>query len=224
MMPRGYDRLVFEDNFDSPNLEVDREKWAITYDGNPDSTYETYADVAFKYPSTHMRITEGHSLELKVTKEGNEYHTCSITTQKLWTHGYWECRFKKPQGNTNGIGANFWTNSKGWVFPEIDIWEWSGTNPDQYKGNFHNGSEWVSSNVLHGLEQEWNTAAMDWNKNRIILYLNDKEQKTIGTDGWEGCPQWVLLGATVGPFGDKVDDSTAFPAVCLFDYVRIWQK
>jgi len=219
-MPHGYDKLVFEDNFDQ--REIDRSKWQVTYDHNPDHTYPTY-DNAFMHPSTHARITEGHSLELKVTKEGNEYHTASITTQKLWTHGWWECRFKAPQGRTNGIGANFWTNSTGWVFPEIDIWEWSGSAPEQYKGNFHNGQEWVSSNVLHGM-QEWNTAAMEWTRDKIVLFLNDKEQVTIPTEGWEGCPQWVLLGMTVGPFGDKVDDTTQFPAVALFDYVRIFQK
>lgn len=219
--PSGDYRLVFTDEFNG--VAIDKSKWQVTYDGNPDRTYSTYNN-AYMWPSTNAKVGNG-VLSLIVSKHGNGYRTAALTTWQRFTYGYWEARLLPPQGLSAGIGANFWTNSLGWTYPENDIWEWSGSNPHQYMSNWHDGVRWASTGTLCMSEfTGWLTVGMEWTPDSITWSLNGVPRASTSTVGREPQPQWTLLGATVGPWGDRVDVGTVLPAVFKVDYLRVYQR
>jgi len=175
------------------------------------------------WPSSNARVANG-VLSLTVSKHGNGYRTAALTSWAKYTYGYWEARVLPPN-NAAGIGANFWTNSAGWNYPENDIWEWSGTRPNEYMSNWHDGIRWASTGTLCMPETPgWLTVGMEWTPDSIRWSVNGETKIVTSTVGRIPQPQWTLLGATVGPWGDRIDGNTVFPSTYKVDYLRIWQR
>ncbi len=136
--PSGKDwRLVFEDNFDYPNAQLDNE-W-----------------VSQNKASSHIRssrwrenaTTENGALKLLCKKENRasqEWTTGNIWTKKLFKYGYFECRYK--------YAGAYATNNSFWLMNlpaqrtpdgkkrfEIDINE--GHYPNEINTNLHNHTD-----------------------------------------------------------------------------------
>lgn len=221
--PSGYN-LVWSDEF--PGNTVDTNKWLVTFDGNKDNTYTTYSPNAEFWPSTNMAVVNGN-LQLKVSKVGNIYRTAALTSVQRWTHGYFEAAIRTPvSSECAGIGCNFWSDAQNWQFPEIDIFEWSGSEENQYRANFHDGNSWLTAGPVAGFNPDvGQRVALEWTATKLRWFLNEvlKKEFTIPA-GWTPVPQQLLIGATVGPFGHLIDPSTVLPATYFVNYVRVYQK
>jgi hypothetical protein len=212
-------KLTLDEEFNGTS--IDKTKWQVTFDGNPDHTYTTYPNAQF-WNSTNLTVANGVA-DLAVTKCSTGYCTAAITSFYLQTYGYWEARVKVP-ANAAGIGANFWTDSQNWVFPENDIIEWSGSTPSTYRANWNTGTSWVSTNTLTGVDTNWHVVGMLWTPSTITWYLDGVQKATVSTNNNGAVPQWTLVGATVGPFGNLIDSSTVFPAHYQVNYVHIYSN
>ena len=211
--------LTFDEEFNG--TAIDKTKWQVTFDGNADRTYSTYPNAQF-WNSTNLTVVNGVA-DFAVTKCPTGYCTAGITSFLLQTYGYWEARVKLP-ANAAGIGANFWTDAKSWVFPENDIIEWSGSTPATYRANWHNGASWVSVNTVSGADTNFHVVGMLWTPTTITWYLDGVQKAQVPTNGAGAVPQWTLLVATVGPFGNLIGSSTVFPAHYQVDYVHIYSN
>ncbi|MEH6452969.1 MAG: glycoside hydrolase family 16 protein [Psychromonas sp.] len=117
---------------------------------------------------------------------------------------------------------------------EIDVWEWFSNKPDTYITNFFNGmGENMSYNngcgslVLYeypngGADvQNWHTYAMEWTKDNISFYIDDKQ---VASQDVSNCsqyeePMFVLLNVAIGgKLGGNIDTSLQ-KATMEIDYV-----
>ncbi|WP_334318966.1 family 16 glycosylhydrolase [Termitidicoccus mucosus] len=170
--PGGEWRLVFADEFDYADADLDRE-W-ISQNG----------------PSGHIlssrwrenaRVENGvlKLIGKKENRGGQDWTAGNIWTKKLFKYGYFECRYKYAAAT--GTNNSFWLMTQGWQqIPagkkrfEIDINE--GHYPDEINVNLHNWSDfWTdekSGKKRHGA----------WGKSICLSPPSGKPGRTISLD------------------------------------------
>ncbi len=114
---------------------------------------------------------------------------------------------------------------------EIDVWEWFSNSPDTYITNFFNhggcGEEYRYP-YTNGAQDvlDWHQYAMEWSKDRIDFYMDDK---LVVSQNMSGChqyqePMFVLLNVAMGGMlGGAIDPNLA-QATMEVDYVAHCQK
>lgn len=175
------------------------------------------------------------------------YTSACLITEGLhsWTFGRFEIRAKidvRP-----GMWPAFWTLGETGRWPhngEIDIMEYyKGTllaNAFWWSGNSYHPAKDTSKTPLTKLgDQNWadqfHVWRMDWDKNSIRLYVDDRLLNTINTGTLknpEGStikrpfhrPHYILLNLAIGGTCGGSPEQTRFPARFEIDYVRVYQK
>jgi hypothetical protein len=222
-------KLTFDEEFNG--TAIDKSKWQVTFDGNPDHTYPTYGNAQF-WNSTNLKVAYGMA-DLAVTKCATGYCTAAVTSTHLQTYGYFEARVKMPP-NAKGIGAGFWMDAQGWQFPEIDISEWLGVTPTSDYTTWHyaypsdgTNTTGISKKVSLGDPTLWHVVGVLWNPGTITWYYDGVQvfQTSTNVNSTNAIAQWMLLTATVGGFnGNTVDSTTVFPAHMYVDYVHAYSN
>jgi Glycosyl hydrolases family 16 len=213
-------KLTFDEEF---NVMPGQPVWNVA-GGAQDQTYGTYPN-AFFMPE-NLTVHDG-TADFTVTKPGADYNTSMIFTEIFaQATGYWEARLKAPL-NANGIGDNFWLVQDNWAGPqELDIYERSGTHPNQYRGMWNRGDgAWAGNAAIQGFTPgEWHVLGVLKTTTTLTWYLDGVQKLTLPTNGQGTQPMQAMLGITVGPFGDLVDGSTVFPAHFLVDYFHAYSN
>jgi beta-glucanase (GH16 family) len=233
---------VWSDEFDYTGLP-DPSKWEyeVGYVRNNELQYYTRARLE------NARVEKG-LLIIESRKESSpeyDYTSASLTTKDkaMWVYGRIEVRAKLPTGK--GMWPAIWLlgsniDDVGWpACGEIDIMENVGFDPDVVHANIHTniynhilGTNRGSSIRISKPYENYHTYAIEWFKDRIDFFVDDKKYFTFENEGtgWEKWPfdkeHYLIINAAFGGnWGGKfgVDDSI-LPQKFYIDYVRIYRS
>ena len=175
---------------------------------------------------------------------GSDYTSARIKTKESWRYGRFEIKAKLPKGV--GTWAAFWglpTEWKHGPWPnsgEIDILEHVGFEEGHVVSSLHNiahhgdlsKSDQTKYVVVDSVVSSFNNYILEWDKNKINTYINDKLIFSYLKNGqpWERWPfdekfHFILNVAVGGNWGGKegVDDK-ALPSKMEIDYFRVYKK
>lgn len=218
-------KLVFEDNFNGNTLD--------------ESVWDYRTDVRFwsKQLPENVKVADGY-LYLNVKKQkigASEYTGAGIITKKGYRYGYYESRFKIPQGQ--GWHTSFWTMyrtpstgvSYSKLYQEIDICENDSKNKTYYSTNLHNydpthtnsGGQRVTTPNLAETFHTWGceftpTVIKFFFEGKLVRTLDATKQKYGDASIW-----LTTIAASLG--GTQFVDSTKLPSAAIFDYVRFYE-
>lgn len=225
--------LTFDDEFNASAVNTSR--WAI-----PNETADTlYVRGAWAtsvtFEAANITETGDGFIRLATTNpSAGTYTTAAMTTTGfLQSGGYWEARVKPPC-SANGVGAGFWTQASGFVFPEIDILEWIGIQPSANNTSWHyavpNDGGDVTRNEVFGFPfcQNFHVIGMWWQPTSSITWNVDGVQvftTSVNVNSSNNNPLWTVFDATVGGccgFSNVPDGTSVFPATYTVDYVHVY--
>ncbi len=162
---------------------------------------------------------------------GYKYTSGLMTTEKSFvqTYGYYEIRADMP--GEKGLHPAFWllAADRTWP-PELDVVESSGDAPHFFSNAVHTADRGafnpfvkensVSPNIMDG----FHTYAMDWTKETISFYFDDKLTYQIATPSDMHKPMYMLVNLAVGgPLAGAPDATTDWSqADFMVDYVRVY--
>ena len=233
-------RLIWQDEFDSPQL--DRSKWDldIGYTGESNAELEIYTD-----RQENLRL-ENSLLIIEARQEqyqGYRYTSARLKTQGLhsWTYGRVEASIKIPYGQ--GLWPAFWMLGEnvatvGWPdCGEIDIMENIGKTPADVRGTLHgpgycrDDGIFADFTLIDGkFADDFHIFALDWEPNRLHWYVDGTKYHTLTSDDVPGKwvfnhPFFLILNVAVGGFWPGYpDETTGFPQFMYVDYVRVYSK
>ena len=245
----GYN-LVWEDNFDAP--ELNRDDWNVELHepGWVNEEWQEYVD------SEENIFIENGKLVLKPVKttdeNGNDYYTSGrVNTQnkKDFTYGIFEAKLRVPEGV--GYLPAFWLMSTDenvygqWPrCGEVDIMEVHGSETTTNYGTIHYGNPHNQSQGTYTLEGDtfsdsYHVFTVEWEPGKISWYLDGNLYHTESdwysiTEGQGELtypapfdqPFYIILNLAVG--GSWVgypDETTDFEnARYEIDYVKVYQR
>jgi beta-glucanase (GH16 family) len=256
--PGGYE-LVWSDEFNGPDGALpDAAKW--TYDiggegwGNHELEFYTNHAQNARMEGGNLVITAQKETTVTAKGETRMYTSARIRTQGLFSqrYGRFEARVKIPKGE--GMWPAFWMlgddiSTVGWPkCGEIDIMENIGKEPAVVHGSLHGfghgaagpetgkvTADLTSTFSLPGsprLADDFHVYAVEWDKEAIRFFIDDKNYATFTREQWPAGAVWpfehkffVILNLAVG--GDwpgPPDSTTVFPQQMLVDYVRVYER
>lgn len=191
------------------------------------------------YTTTNHALKDG-KLIITAKKEGDKYTSTRITTagKKEFKYGYIEARAKLPVGQ--GIWPAFWmlgSNIKqvGWPMAgEIDILEYVGKEPHMVFTSLHtkdSHGETINTKktAFPTIEEGWHTYAINWTKDKIEFFVDDKSVYTFGPENktaevWPfNQPFYFIVNVAIGGnFGGPAVDDSIFPQEFMVDYIRVY--
>jgi beta-glucanase (GH16 family) len=162
---------------------------------------------------------------------GYKYTSGLLTTQQSFvqTYGYYEIRADMPA--EKGLHPAFWllAADRTWP-PELDVVESSGDAPHFFSNAVHTADRgtfnpFVKENsVSPDITEGFHTYAMDWTKETISFYFDNKLTYQIATPSDLHKPMYMLVNLAVGgPLAGQPDATTDWSqADFKVDYVRVY--
>lgn len=237
-------KLVWSDEFNYSG-RPDTGKWAYDIGGHGWGNQELqyYTD-----RSENVRA-DGGKLIIEARKEdfkGSNYTSCRLVTRGKaeWRYGRFEIRAKLPQGlgtwpaiwmlaARQHYGDEYWPHNG-----EIDIMEHVGYDQGFVHSSIHTkafyhsiGTQKTAKVLIPTASTEFHTYRIDWTRDAITAYVDDKLYFTFANDGqgWEHWPYdqpfYLLLNIAFGGGwgGAKGIDPGVLPQRMEVDWVRVWQ-
>lgn len=219
-------KLVFNDNFNKKKLN--KHKWVYRTDSKLSST---------QLPEN---ITFGNgNLYLNVKKEkanGKDYTGAGLISRKAFGQGYYEARFKIPQGS--GWHTSFWLmyhDGTGGTGPsktalEYDICENDSHNKNGYNMTLHKwkgqhktyGSKHLTTPDLSAGFHVWGCEILP---DKVHYYFDGTLVQTINTSNLPFGDVNIWLTSIAAAWGNpKAIDDTKLPSYAVFDYVRYYKR
>jgi beta-glucanase (GH16 family) len=187
------------------------------------------------------------SEDWRKNREYAEYTSSSLLTRGLhsWMFGHFEMRARID--TRPGLWPAFWTLGDSGRWPhngEVDIMEYYD---DKILANIAWGGEkkwqpvWNTFKLpldsLRMKDSDWSDRfhvwRMDWDKDSIKLYLDDRLMNAVGLDETfnrdkEGRnpfmqPHYIIINLAVGGTAGGDPSETKFPAFYEIDYIRVYQ-
>jgi beta-glucanase (GH16 family) len=241
-------KLVWSDEFDKPG-KPDETKWGYDLgDGCPNvcgwgnNELEYYTN-----DPKNVRVENGMLIieAVKENKGSKNYTSTRIVSKSKgdWLYGRIEVRAKLPKGR--GTWPAIWMLPTEWKYGgwpesgEIDIMEHVGWDPGVVHANLHSGKyNHVKGTNIDGKVEvpdamdEFHTYAIDWTKDKIDFYVDDKMYHSLshvpGDDfmGWPFDQKFhLIMNIAVGGNwgGAKGVDETIWPQRMEVDYVRVYR-
>lgn len=232
--------LIWQDEFDGP--EIDRTRWRLDvgYTGKSNGELEIYTD----RPENACIVN--NCLIIAAREEdyqGYRYTSARLKTQGLhsWMYGRVEARIKIPYGQ--GLWPAFWMlgeniSTVGWPeCGEIDIMENIGKMPAVVRGTLH-GPGYSRDDGIYAdfilpdgrFTDDFHVFALDWEPGRLRWYMDGYEYHTLTPGDIPGKwvfdhPFYILLNVAVGGFWPGYpDETTIMPQFMVVDYVRVYAK
>jgi hypothetical protein len=162
---------------------------------------------------------------------------CSNNSNAGYLYGMFEIRCKLPK--KKGQYPSFWLNGNTAWPPEIDVFEFNGSNHD----NFFSSVYWidVNDNNQHcsnyynypfDLTDDFHTWTVVWTPSQIIWFFDGKELKTDnnlirvpGTTSpsmWERC-NWRKMNQQIGSGLNWPDSSENILDPLIVDYIKVYK-
>ena len=244
----GY-TLVFEENFDGP--ELDRTRWNVELHepGWVNEEWQEYVD-----SPENIRLEDGRLLirPVRTVRDGQAFYTSgriSTRGRREFTCGLFEARLKVPRGK--GFLPAFWlmtsdedTYGQWPVCGEIDIMEIMGQRPETSYGTIHYGLPHQQnqgvftlpsgdfSEEYHVFSLEWEPGLLRWFVDGTLFHEARQWFSACGRQPPDPFPapfnhnMYIILNLAIG--GNWVgypDKTTDFEnAVFTVEYVRVYRK
>ncbi|MBI2717361.1 MAG: glycoside hydrolase family 16 protein [Rhizobiales bacterium] len=240
-------KLVFAEDFNGPSIDL--EKWTTCYWWNDNGCTNLSSGELQWYMPANVRQAEGTAYltarpepvkgykgrEFAFTSgmltTGRDYSELPRPPREEFTYGYFEIRAKVPAGK--GLWPAVWllpSNRKS--RPEIDIMEVLGHATDRLEmhlqydnANQQKRSAGFSAKVPD-LSADWRVYGLDWQRDKIVWYLDGVEKWRFTTARYVPQePMYLLINLAVGgTWPGAPNAATKFPADFLVDYVKVWQR
>jgi hypothetical protein len=226
-------KLTFDDEFNKSAL---KSSWSVTpYQIDPAAAL--YWPHYQAYSSPYNVYVNNGLLHMLVRKHYSTIITAGITNFHYdQSYGYWEARIKTPC-MASGVANAFWLDTKNFDFPEIDIIEWMGSQPNVMNFTWHYkfpkdearkiGKLQVSDAMSCG---KFHILGVWRSHNFIRWYLDGQQQGreiTEFVNSENAIPQGIIFSATVGGFPTSenfLGSSTHLPSEFLIDYVHVYSQ
>jgi beta-glucanase (GH16 family) len=177
------------------------------------------------------------STDWKQNRQYAQYTSTSMTTSGKKSFLYGRFEMCGQIDTRQGSWPAFWILGNGLSWPasgEVDIMEYyaNGVRSNICKPSGGNcdwsGSVSQSPSSLGGTtwSNKFHLWAMEWDSQKINLYLDDKlvyGYTITSTNPYTGTPFYILVNLAIGANGGD-PSSTTFPITYLVDYVRVYQK
>lgn len=238
--------LVWEDNFDGDQLNMDNWKYESHEAGWVNKELQSYG------PSTdNTYVKDGCLVIQAIKKKGGIYTSGRINTygKRGFKYGRFEARLKVPNGK--GFLPAFWMMpvSEGYYGPwprcgEIDIMEVLGDDTSRVYGTIHYGDPHAErqgkKNIDGDFSKDFHVFALEWEPSEFRWYVDG--QLYYKTSEWytktaSGKPRpypapfdkqfYIILNLAVGgvwPGNPPANAKFAENARLVVDYVRVYQK
>jgi len=240
-------KLVWQDEFN--NDLIDTTKWVLDSETNPNWNGELQY---YTTRSENSYLSNG-KLHIVAKHENHTFNgeTRKYTSAKLrtkgkadWKYGKIVVRAKMPVAG-NGIWPAIWmmpSSNKYGNWPnsgEIDIMEYVGYMPYTIHGTIHtkvynhiDGTQKGSTIEIPDVSSEFHNYSIEWSEEFIEFAVDDSVYFKFSNENktWKEWPFdhefYLILNLAVGgSWGGKEGiDTTIFPSVMEFDYIRIYQK
>jgi len=256
-IPEGY-ALTWSDEFNSegkPNAEYwsyekgfVRNKELQWYQADNASVANGVLTIEGRREEVHNPNYKKRSKDWRKKREKAEYTSSCIKTKNKFAFQYGIMEVRARIDTSMGLWPAIWTLGVDGAWPangEVDQLEYYR---HQGEAKILANAAWANSEMqpvwdsvkipfaqLTGKEKDWadkfHIWKMDWTKDDIRLYLDDKLvneidlSKTINADGTNPFhqPQYILLNMAIGGQGGD-PTNTIFPCKYEVDYVRVYQK
>lgn len=239
--------LEFHDEFDGPGL--DDTLWMTGF------PWGRCSETAYNTEQGNIAISEGalHLTARHETVNGFcfawdddgmftpyyrdfEYTTGMLYSIRSFKYGYFECRFRVPQGK--GFNSAFWLY--GPESTEVDVFEIVNSDQGAAQMTLH----WKTDDVLVGTSQwpthihptgpafheGYHTFAFKWTQDAIAWYLDNwRVPESCWTRFIRGrhipdVEMNVILTLGIGGMDGDPNSTTPFPADFVIDYVRVYKE
>ncbi len=235
--------LVFEDEFDGTELDLDTWKYEV-YGGGGNNEIQYYTNQNTEVSDGTLKIIAKHE-----EYSGFEYTSSRIITKGnvAWKYGIIEVSAKMPEAL--GTWAAIWMMPSvnyygGWPDSgEIDIMEYVGYDIDAIYGTIHtriynhiDGTQKGSSVTgITDLDTAFHTYKVEWLPDRLNFYYDDHMYFTYQPNKYSSCPTfnvwpfnksfYMILNVAVGGDWGGVQgvDPNDYPVTMEIDYVRVYQ-
>jgi beta-glucanase (GH16 family) len=218
--PRGYHRLIFDDEFSGRRL--DRRKWQPNWlaPGTNAITGPASTDEHNCYDPAN--VAEGHGVltlsvvarPCRVRGRWYPYRSAIVESNHRFNfrYGYMEARMWLPAGT--GIWPGFWADGEHWPYDgEIDVMEGDGTDSSSF--HYRYGGIYGGSATVPGATAGWHVYAASWNASRIKWFYDGR---LVGrTRTMRDAPMYLIINLGTRSY------PAAVPNQLRVDWVRVWQ-
>lgn len=211
-------QLIFEDEFKAP---LDAAAWNII-EAEPfkNNELQTYTKSAVTVEDGMLKITSG--------KEGKGYTSGAVTTEnkQLFRYGRIEIRAKLPSGK--GMFPAFWLlPQSGELYPEIDIIEFLGDDPDSIWHVMHyekGGEKRKYSRKYQGesFDSGFHIFSLEWTEKSLKWFIDGVETYSVKDNIPSGKMFLYINTAVGGDWPGSPGESTEFPQTMLIDYIKYY--
>lgn len=218
--------LVFQDTFDDEN--IDQEKWRTNYPwGSREHNYNGYTSSQNVFVYNGRLIIEATDEE----QSGKSYTTGVAVPRQTFTSGYVEGYLKVPPAKA-GFWPAFWLKPDSKWPPEIDLFEFFGSDPRAWMSYHHDDDKGDHQRVTSAFSgPEFSTSfhrfGVDWNANRIIWFIDGEERFRYSgeyVDQLEGEEMWLIINFGIDPDFLDSPSSEDLPATLEASSVRVWER
>lgn len=233
--PKGDWKLVWQENFNGP--ELDRAQWAVeqTTPTNPGIEEDDFAD----HPD-QVRVEDGKLILSAIKKPDGRYLVGLVNTRARtsWMYGRFEARIKVPTGA--GAAPQFWMmpdipTFETWpIQGEIDIMEILGREPNVLHGTIH--YERSNRHRDHGVlrasksfADDYHVYAIEWERGIFKWFVDGIEYHRTTDPSMAGFPFnrrfFVILSMGAGgKWAGPINAETPMPMKMEVDWVRVYQR
>lgn len=184
------------------------------------------------YKPDNLEVADGLlTIHLKQEQSGRFPYTSGALTTKdkvAFQYGKLEVRAKLPGGK--GLLPAIWLwNTAGKDFPEIDIAEINGEEPEQLWNVVHYDQDGIherdyTMNEIPGLTDDFQVYGIEWDEERIVFLLNGKPVFT-STEYIPKEDMYLFINAAIGgTWIGEPDNTTVFPSTMQIDWIRYSKK
>lgn len=225
-------KLKFEDDFDGTALNT--QKWSSGFGWG--STSGSFGEVTRPQNTT---VADGIAT-LKMEKVGSTYYAGAINTRNkmIQKYGYVEARVK-ISAHVKGILPAFWQklNNDSWP-PEVDIFEFFGTQTTQSKTIHYKNASGVNSSSelktnIGNATSDYHVYGLEFGENYLRWYTDNKLVREITAASfpaffaqWSADNSYSMLNIHANKnytwLGLPIDDAS-LPMYMYIDYFRVYE-
>lgn len=211
--------LAWECNFN--DAQLDETDWNII-------NKEPFANGELQtYRTENVKVGDG-CLQLVSSLENDTYYSGAVTTEnkRLFLYGRIEIKAKLPSGQ--GIFPAFWMlPQSGDSFPEIDIIEYLGNDPNHIWHVYHylgpqGQDRFFTSIEGKNFSGDFHIFTLQWSEECLTWMIDGVETYSV-TSEIPNQKMFLYLNTAVG--GDwpgNPDSSTIFPVTMIIDYIKYY--
>ena len=231
-------KLVWEENFNAKTLN--EKVWNFEIGDGCPKLCGWGNNESQIYTNTNHKLGKG-KLIIQPKFQNGIYTSTRILSKgkKEFQYGYFETRAKLPSGR--GLWPAFWMlgsniSELGWPkCGEIDILEYVGREPNIIFTSLHTQDSFGSTvntkkTNLPNIEKGFHTYGMDWSKERISFFVDNKlvytfqpEVKNENTWPFDQRFYFIINLAIGGNFGGATIDKEITNQKFEIDYIKVYQ-